>query len=99
MLHNIDQNVRKILSKIDEWEIAKDTLVVFMNDNGGTAGVKVFNAGMHGSKGSAWLGGTHASSFWRWPGTIKPADCSALTAHIDFFRHWLNLQAQKYLTK
>lgn len=85
MLHNIDQNVGKILGKLDEWGIAKDTLVIFMNDNGGTAGVKVFNANMRGSKGSAWIGGTHASSFWRWPGTIQPADCKALTAHIDFF--------------
>ena len=85
MIHNIDQNVGKIVAKLDEWGIAKDTLVIFMNDNGGTEGVKVFNAGMRGSKGSAWIGGTHASSFWRWPGTIKPADCAALTAHIDFF--------------
>ncbi len=85
MLHNIDQNVGKILAKLDEWGIAKNTLVIFMNDNGGTAGVKVFNAGMHGAKGTAWVGGTHASSFWRWPGTINPADCAALTAHIDFF--------------
>ncbi len=85
MIHNIDQNVGRILAKLNEWGIDKNTLVVFMNDNGGTAGVKVFNAGMRGSKGTAWLGGTHASSFWRWPGTIQPADCSALTAHIDFF--------------
>jgi arylsulfatase A-like enzyme len=85
MIHNIDQNVGKLLAKLDEWGIAQDTLVVFMNDNGGTAGVKVFNAGMHGAKGTAWLGGTRASSFWRWPGTLKPADCGALTAHIDVF--------------
>ena len=85
MLHNIDQNVGKIITKLDEWGIAQDTLVIFMNDNGGTAGVKVFNAGMRGSKGTAWIGGTHASSFWRWPSTIQPADCEALTAHIDFF--------------
>jgi arylsulfatase A-like enzyme len=85
MLHNIDQNVGRLLAKLDEWGIAKNTLVIFMNDNGGTAGVNVFNAGMHGAKGTAWLGGTHASSFWRWPGTIQPADCAALAAHIDFF--------------
>ncbi len=85
MLHNIDQNIGRILAKLDEWGIDKNTLVVFMNDNGGTAGVKVFNAGMRGAKGTAWLGGTRASSFWRWPGTIKPADCDALAAHIDFF--------------
>ena len=95
MLHNIDQNVGKILSKLDEWGIAKDTLVIFMNDNGGTAGVKVFNAGMRGAKGSVWLGGTHASSFWRWPGTLKPADCKALTAHIDFFPTLADLAGAK----
>ncbi|MCC6509251.1 MAG: arylsulfatase, partial [Pirellulaceae bacterium] len=85
MIHNIDVNIGKLLDRLDEWKIADNTLVVFMNDNGGTAGVKVFNAGMRGSKGSAWLGATHASSFWRWPGTLAPADCQALTAHIDFF--------------
>jgi len=85
MIHNIDENVGKLLTKLDEWGIAENTLVIFMNDNGGTAGVKVFNAGMHGAKGTAWLGGTRANSFWRWPGALKPADCSALAAHIDFF--------------
>lgn len=86
MIHNIDENVGRLMAKLDEWGIAKDTLVVFMNDNGGTAGVKVFNANMHGSKGSPWMGGTRAISFWRWPETLKPADCGALTAHIDFFK-------------
>ncbi len=86
MLHNIDQNVGKLMAKLDEWGIAKDTLVIYMNDNGGTAGVKVFNAGMRAQKGSPWLGGTRAISFWRWPGTLQPADSGALTAHIDFFR-------------
>lgn len=85
MVHNLDQNIGQVLAKLDEWGIAKDTLVVFMNDNGGTAGVPVWNAGMRGAKVTAWLGGTRASSFWRWPGTIQPADCGVLAAHIDFF--------------
>jgi arylsulfatase A-like enzyme len=85
MLHNIDQNLGKLLAKLDELGLTKNTLVVFMNDNGGTAGVKVFNAGMRAQKGSPWLGGTRASSFWRWPGRIAPRDVDALTAHIDFF--------------
>lgn len=85
MIHNIDQNVGKLLAKLDERGIANNTLVVFMNDNGGTAGVSVFNAGMRGTKGTAYLGGTHAASFWRWPGTLNPGDCKTLAAHIDFF--------------
>jgi arylsulfatase len=85
MIHNIDENIGRLLAKLDEWGLAANTLVVFMNDNGGTAGVKVFNAGMRGAKGSPWMGGTRASSFWRWPDTLQPADCAALAAHVDFF--------------
>ena len=40
---------------------------------------------MRGAKVTPWIGGTRANSFWRWPGFIQPADCSSLTAHIDFF--------------
>ncbi|HEY2574277.1 MAG TPA: arylsulfatase, partial [Verrucomicrobiaceae bacterium] len=86
MLANADDNIGRLLAKVKDWGIEKDTLVVFMNDNGGTAGCDVYNAGMRGKKGTPFLGGTRASSFWRWPGTLQPADCDQLTAHIDFFR-------------
>lgn len=85
MIANIDDNVGKLLARLAEWQIERDTLVIFMNDNGGTGGVGVFNAGMRGAKASPWLGGTRAASFWRWPGIFKPADVSQLTAHVDFF--------------
>ncbi|MHB1778102.1 MAG: arylsulfatase [Acidimicrobiales bacterium] len=85
MIANIDDNVGRLLEKLKEWHIERDTLVVYMNDNGGTAGVSVFNAGMRGAKVTPWLGGTRASSFWRWPGTLKPGDVDRLAAHIDFF--------------
>jgi arylsulfatase len=85
MIANIDDNVGKLLAKLVEWGIERDTLFVFMNDNGGTVGCKLFNAGMRGTKGTAFLGGTRASSFWRWPGTLRPATVDKLCAHIDFF--------------
>jgi arylsulfatase len=85
MIANIDDNVGKLLGKLAEWGIERDTLVIFMNDNGGTAGVMIFNAGMRGQKVTPYLGGTRAASFWRWPGTLKPGDVDKLTAHIDFF--------------
>lgn len=85
MLANLDDNVGRLLAHLKESGLERDTLVIFMNDNGGTAGVRVFNAGMHGSKGSPWLGGTRAASFWRWPGALQPHDVSALASNIDFF--------------
>ncbi|GBL29608.1 arylsulfatase G [Opitutia bacterium] len=84
MLHNIDQNVGKILARLEALGIAKDTLIVYMNDNGGTAGTKVFNAGMRAQKGTAYMGGIRAISFWRLPGRFQPMDVKALAAHIDF---------------
>ncbi|MBS0204239.1 MAG: arylsulfatase [Planctomycetes bacterium] len=83
MIANIDDNVGRLLDRLKELGIERQTLVIFMNDNGGTTGVRVFNAGMRGSKVTPWLGGTRAASFWRCPGTLKPADVDRLTAHID----------------
>lgn len=86
MIHNIDENVGRLLGRVDSLGISANTLVVMMNDNGGTAGVRVFNAGLRAGKGTPWQGGVRAFSFWRWPGRYQPADCPALTAHIDVFR-------------
>jgi len=85
MITNIDDNVGRLMAKLAEWGIERDTLVIFMTDNGGTAGVKVFNAGMRGGKGNPYQGGTRVPSFWRWPGTLRPADVDKLTAHLDVF--------------
>jgi arylsulfatase len=85
MVANIDDNVGRLLQRLQDWKIERDTLVVFMTDNGADGGSMVYNAGLRGKKGTAFLGGTKAVSFWRWPGTLNPADVSALTAHVDFF--------------
>jgi len=95
MITNIDENVGKLLEKIKEWGIEKDTLVVFMNDNGGTVGCKTWNAGMRGGKCTASNGGTRAMSLWRWPGSIKPAACDRLTAHLDLFPTFAELAGAK----
>ncbi|HVA47872.1 MAG TPA: arylsulfatase [Pirellulales bacterium] len=85
MVTNLDENVGKLLARLGEWGIERETLVIFMNDNGGTAGCDLFNAGMRGRKGTARNGGARAMSLWRWPGTLRPAAVTALTAHLDLF--------------
>ena len=85
MIHNIDENLGKLLARLAEWGIERETLVIFMTDNGTARGASVFNAGMRGAKGSVWLGGTRVPSFWHWPGMLKPGGSKALAAHIDFF--------------
>src|SRR5262249_12428857 len=85
MVTNIDDNVGTLLGKLKGWGLERDTMVVFMTDNGGTGGVKVFNAGMRGQKNTPYQGGTRGPFFVRWPGALQPRDERKLAAHIDFF--------------
>ena len=83
MISNIDENIGKLLAKLDEWKLAENTLVVFLCDNGGTH-TKLYNGGYRGGKVTPYHGGTHTSSFWRWPAGIQGGkDCAAVTAHLD----------------
>jgi arylsulfatase len=87
MIENIDEDFGVLLEKLREWGIEKNTLVIYLGtDNGGTAGVKIFNAGMRGGKATPYQGGTRGPSFWRWPGKFEGGrDVPALTAQIDIF--------------
>ena len=85
MIANIDDRVGDLLAHLEKTGLERDTLIVFMNDNGGTVGTKRFNAGMRGAKGTVWRGGTRGACFLRWPGTLAPKTISATTAHIDLF--------------
>ncbi|MGI8978989.1 MAG: arylsulfatase [Pirellulaceae bacterium] len=39
MIANIDENIGKLLGKLDEWKLAENTIVIFMTDNGSAMGV------------------------------------------------------------
>ena len=95
MITNIDDNVGRLLAKLKEWGLERDTLVIFMTDNGGTAGVRVHNAGMRGQKGTPYTGGTRVPAFFRWPGVLTPGDVAKLTAHIDVFPTFAELAGAK----
>src|SRR5262249_36862707 len=86
MISNIDDNVGKLLAKLQEWGLEENTLVIFMTDNGGTAGVSLFNAGMRGGKVTPYQGGTRVPFFVSWKGKINGGvDIPKLAAHVDIF--------------
>ena len=91
MIANIDYNLGRMVKHLDRLGLSDNTLLIFMNDNGATNGTDVWNAGMRGTKGTTWRGGTRAISFWRWPGKFKPADVDDMTAHIDLYPTLLEL--------
>ncbi len=86
MISNIDDNFGRLLARLKELGLERDTLVVFMTDNGTATGAPTFNAGMRGSKATPYNGGTRVPALWRWPAAFPGGvDADALTAHIDIF--------------
>jgi len=68
MCENLDWNVGRLLRKLDELNLAKDTLVVYFHDNGPNG--RRWNGGMKGIKGSTDEGGVRSPLLLRWTGTI-----------------------------
>ena len=83
MISNIDDNIGRLMEKLQQLQLDDNTLIILINDNGGTWGVDHYNAGMRGCKATPWFGGTRAFSLWRWPGHIEPRSIEDLTAHVD----------------
>ncbi len=95
MITNIDDNVGKLLAQVKAWDLERDTLIIFMTDNGHSVG-SLYNAGMRAAKGSPYQGGTRVPAFFRWSGVLpEGVDCNALTAHIDLFPTFAELAGAK----
>ena len=72
MLSNLDDSVGEIILKLEEKEIAENTLVVFLSDNGGpTRELTSSNLPLRGEKGSMYEGGLRVPFIMYWPETLK----------------------------
>lgn len=86
MCENLDDNVGRLLHRLEDLKLSENTIVLFMTDNGGTAGVKVYNAGMRGGKTSVHEGGSRVPLFMRWPAAKwQPHVAKPIVSHIDVF--------------
>ncbi len=82
MVSNIDDNVGKLLKKLDDLKIADNTIVIFMTDNGPQQVRYV--AGMRGRKGNVFQGGVRVPFYMKYPAKFKKeGDIDVMAAHID----------------
>ena len=81
MVANIDDNVGRLLARLDDLRLRNDTIVIFVSDNG-PAGDR-YNAGMRGRKGSVHEGGGRVPFFVRWPARLQAKRVDRIAAHID----------------
>ncbi len=82
MVDNIDENLGRLLNRLDELGIADQTWIVFLTDNGPQQ-VR-YNAGMRGRKSSVYQGGVRVPFLIRPPqALVAPREVESVGAHID----------------
>ena len=82
MVTNIDDNLKKLFTKVEELGIKENTIVIFMTDNGPQHARYV--AGMKGRKTSVYNGGIRVPFYFRYPDEFSgDKEVDQMTAHID----------------
>lgn len=91
MVHTVDENVGRVMRRLDDLGLSNNTLVVFTSDNGGFVnkadGLQVTdNSPLRSGKGSLYEGGVRVPCIMRWPERIQPASRSSTPiTTMDFF--------------
>ncbi len=95
LIDEMDNAVGRVLKKIDELNLATNTIVIFTSDNGGVVSGDSFSSSQlpyRGGKGRQWEGGTRVPLYIRAPGLTAPGStCSTPVSGIDFFPTLLKL--------
>ena len=93
MIANIDDNVGRMRTYLQENNLEQNTIFIFTTDNGTSSGDKVFNNGMRGKKGSEYDGGHRVPFFIHWPGggLTGGKDVSMITSYVDIVPTLLDL--------
>jgi len=90
MCENIDVNVGRVLSKIENLGIKENTIVLYFSDNGPNS--FRFNGGMKGRKGSTDEGGVRSPGFISWPSKLPAGKTVAqICGAIDLLPTLLSL--------
>ena len=85
MLEHLDQQVGRLLARLDALGLAGNTVVIFTSDNGGLSRM-ASSAPLREGKGSPYEGGIRVPLIVRWPGHVAPGGTSAVPVHVvDFY--------------
>ncbi len=89
MIENMDENIGRILSKIDILGLSDNTIIVFTSDNGGLStaeGSPTNNGVLKAGKGWLYEGGIRVPFILKWSNKIKAGQISEMpVSSVDIF--------------
>jgi arylsulfatase A-like enzyme len=74
MTRSMDENIGRLLAKLDALKLTKNTLIIFLNDNGGPEGPARSNAPLRGFKSTYWEGGVRVPFIASWPARLPKGE-------------------------
>lgn len=83
-IEHMDDEIGRVLDKVDELGIAKETLIIFTSDNGGALGYAQRNLPLKGGKQEHWEGGIRVPTCVVWPGKVPVGQSDELGMTMDF---------------
>ena len=85
MIERLDQSVGRLMAKLDELDLADNTVFVFYSDNGGLE-KDADQTPLRGGKANLYEGGIRVPFIVRWPGHVRPGTLNdSLVSSIDVF--------------
>lgn len=95
-IEHLDDNIGRVLAALDETGLAKNTVVVFAADNGGSIPHAQNNDPWRGGKQDHYDGGLRIPFMVRWPDKIKPGSRSGYPGLLfDIFPTFIELAGAK----
>ncbi len=86
LIEHMDDGIGKVMQALEKTGLSKNTLVVFVSDNGGQANVGASNGTLRGEKQEMYEGGLQVPACAVWPGKIKAGGRSRfVAATMDIF--------------
>ncbi len=86
MTWSMDQNIGKLVHKLEKEELLNNTLIFFLSDNGGATNNQSDCGPLKGWKGNKFEGGHRVPFVLSWPAQIKPGSTfNGLTSSLDIF--------------
>jgi len=100
MTKSMDENIGRLIKKLKEYDLEKNTLIIFVNDNGGATNNASVNKPLRGYKGTYWEGGIRVPFIIKWPGKLPAGKkYNSPVSTLDIFPTLLAAAGSKHFGK
>lgn len=94
MCESVDDNIARLLHRVEELGLSENTIVIFTTDNG--PNTPRYNGELRGKKGEMWDGGFKVPCLVYWKGKVTPMTIDQTLSYVDILPTILSMYDIEY---